>query len=158
MTWMVFFVHIDELFQCQQTLCANSCCGAYNGFSDRLFSVDGRKFKDIVLTPEDTQRLLSTCYCQYVFVAEDGLGRMKTDDAGVCSAWKNGKCLVHDFKPTVCRCYPLCLDVLIGLCAYNDCPSAKKEYNIINYSNQIESLVKMYEFWISYYKGIISRK
>ena len=44
-------------FQCKGDLCENSCCGAYSGFSDKLLSVDGRLFKDIILTAKDFERL-----------------------------------------------------------------------------------------------------
>lgn len=144
-------------FCCQGEQCSESCCGAFSGFSDRLFSVERRKFKDIILTPQDVNRLHGSIYNKYIFSDEDGLKKVKTDEQGVCSAYQSGKCLMNDFKPTICRCFPLYLDAFIGLCAFKDCPSVEEGYTIRNYAKELEYLLNMYEFWISYYRNLIDK-
>lgn len=142
-------------FRCQGELCSESCCGAFSGFSDRLFSVEGREFKDIILTPQDANRLDENIYKKYVFIGKDGIKRIKTDEQGVCSAYQSGRCLMNDFKPTICRCFPLYLDAFIGLCVFKDCPSVEADYTVKNYVNELEYLINMYEFWVSYYRNIV---
>lgn len=144
-------------FCCQGEQCLKSCCGAFSGFSDRLFSVEGRKFKDIILTPQDVDRLHESIYKKYVFIDEDGIKKIRTDEQGVCSAYQSGKCLINDFKPTICRCFPLYLDAFIGLCAFKDCPSAEESYTVENYAGELEYLLDMYEFWIAYYRDLIDK-
>ena len=139
-------------FQCKGDLCENSCCGAYSGFSDKLLSVDGRLFKDIILTAKDFERLDKPQFEQYIVSGADGLKRMKTDNVGVCAAFQNGKCLINEFKPTICRCYPLYLDEFVGVCSFKECPSVVPGSTLACYRNEIESLLEIYEFWISYYR------
>ncbi len=145
------------LFCCQGEQCSESCCGAFSGFSDRLFSVEGREFKDIILTPQDFNRLHESIYNKYIFIDKDGIKKIITDEQGVCSAYQSGKCLMNDFKPTICKCFPLYLDAFIGLCAFKDCPSVKKDYTVENYSNELQYLLDMYEFWVSYYRNLIDK-
>ena len=147
----------DNLFRCQQDKCLNSCCGAYSGFTDILCSVEHRPFKDIVLTSDDYESMYNAGLYQYIYIAEDGLGRMKISDDGVCSAFSNGKCLVNDLKPTVCKCYPLCIDVLTGLCSFRACPSVEDSFDINSYREQLDALICMYEFWISRYKEALTQ-
>ncbi len=64
---------------------------------------------------------------------------------------------MNDFKPTICKCFPLYLDAFIGLCAFKDCPSVKKDYTVENYSNELQYLLDMYEFWVSYYRNLIDK-
>lgn len=144
-------------FRCKGEQCSESCCGAFSGFSDRLFSVEGREFKDIILTPQDANRINGSIYKKYVFIGQDGIKRIKTDEQGVCSAYQSGKCLINDFKPTICKCFPLYLDAFIGLCAFKDCPSVEKVYTVENYLNELEYLINMYEYWISYYRNIVEK-
>lgn len=144
-------------FLCQEELCAESCCGAFSGFSDKLVSVEGRTFKDIVLTPQDVNRLNKSIHKKYILTDTDGIKKIQTDEQGVCSAYQAGKCLMNDLKPTICRCFPLYLDAFIGLCAFKDCPSVDETYTVENYVNEIEYLLDMYEFWISHYRKIIGK-
>lgn len=144
-------------FFCQGELCSQSCCGIFSGFSDRLVSVEGRAFKDIVLTQKDASRLNKSIYRKYIFTNKDGIKMIQTNERGVCSAYQSGKCLINNFKPTICRCFPLYLDAFIGLCAFKDCPSVEETYTVENYANEIEYLLDMYEFWISHYRKIIEK-
>lgn len=142
-------------FNCLGVKCPDSCCGAYEGSSDRLLSVDGRSFIDIILTDLDVAKLKKSSFEKYIFIGIDGIYRVKTDEQGVCSAYISGKCAMNDLKPTICKCYPLYLDAFVGLCVLKECPAAKESYTIENYSKEISSMIDLYEFWISYYKSMI---
>ncbi len=144
-------------FCCQGEYCSESCCGAFSGFSDRLVSVEGRDFKDIILTPQDVNRLSGSIYEKYIITGADGIKRIRTDEKGVCVVYQSGKCLINDFKPTICRCFPLYLDAFVGLCAFKDCPSVEIAYTVKNYAKEIEYLLDMYEFWISHYKKLLKK-
>ena len=139
-------------FFCQKQNCAASCCGAFDGVSDRIVPVGGRKFKEIVLTSSDLERIRGSRYEDFIYIAEDGLGRVKTADDGVCLAYESGQCLINEMKPTICQCFPLYLDVFIGLCAIKDCPSVTDGLTIKSYAKEIEHFLEMCEFWISHYR------
>ncbi len=141
-----------KCFSCYQQECNSSCCGAFTGFSDRLNSVDGRKFSDIILTDKDAKAILSSKYRELVYKGQDGLYRLKTAEDGACSAYIQGKCSINDLKPTICKCFPLYLDVFIGLCSQKDCIAADSRFDFQNYRNEIEPLLDMYEFWTKYYR------
>ena len=144
------------LFCCQQDLCPDSCCGAYSGFSDKLNSVDGREFKDIVHTDEDALILQNSAFSHLIYQGQDGLYRILTDTDGYCAAYKSGKCLINDFKPTICKCFPLYLDMFVGICSHKDCPAANADYTLFDYENEVQSLIKMCEFWISHYRKLMN--
>jgi Fe-S-cluster containining protein len=139
-------------FCCQKQKCVKSCCGTFDGVTDRLSSIDGRTFKDIILTKKDLESIIGSQYEKYVYVAEDGIGRVKTTDDGFCSAYQSGHCMINDVKPTICQCFPLYLDVFIGLCVIKDCPSVKDKLTIESYKKEVEHFISMCEFWISHYK------
>lgn len=139
-------------FCCHQQECTESCCGAYNGFSDKLNSVDGRSFTDIILTGDDARSLLNSEYRSLVYQGDDKLYRIATAEDGVCCAYQSGRCLINDLKPTICKCFPLYLDIFIGLCSQKDCIAVDTQYTLHNFRNEIEPLLNMCEFWITYYR------
>ena len=144
------------MFSCQQDRCIDSCCGAYSGFYDKLISIDGRDFKDIVLTDEDVMAILNSEYFHLIYQGQDGLYRLLTDTDGYCAAYKSGRCLINDFKPTICKCFPLYLDMFVGICSHKNCPAAKADYTLFDYESEVQSLIKMSEFWISHYRKLLS--
>ena len=93
-----------------------------------------------------------------MFIGADGISRIKTNEQGVCSAYMSGECDMNSLKPTICKCFPLYLDAFVGLCALKECPAAKESYTLENYSNEIDSMIELYEFWISYYRKMINKK
>ena len=145
----------NKNFSCKSDQCENSCCGPYTGFSDDLLSLEKRPFKDIVLTPSDVSRLCDAGYQKFFYFADDGLGRIYVDEDGVCSAFQNGLCEIHSVKPTVCKCYPLCIDVLTGLCCFKSCSAIDDSFNVMCFQEQLGPLIAMYEFWISYYRKFV---
>jgi hypothetical protein len=139
-------------FCCLRDKCQTSCCGAFNGVSERISSVEDRKHTDIILTPSDMNRIIDSKYKDLIIVGEDGLGRVRTTDNGRCLAYDNGICKLNEVKPTICCCYPLYLDMFSGVCTINDCPSVRPEYDCRSYIRELSYLIEMYEFWIDYYK------
>lgn len=146
-----------ELFTCAGDKCIHSCCGEFDGISPLLRSLEGRRFSDIVLTPQDAARLLTSKYSQLIYRDEDGLYKIKTDADGACRAFKDHKCVINDIKPTVCKAYPLYLDMFIGLCVLNDCIAVKYDDNYKTYLNELEPMLDMYDFWIKYLREKICR-
>lgn len=145
-------------FSCHGKKCLESCCGAFSGFSDKLTSIDEKSFQDIILTHNDAIKINESGYANYIFIGDDGLWRIKTDMYGVCSAFDSGKCLINDFKPTICKCFPLYLDAFVGLCYFKECPATEGVQTLKNFVNEIYPLLDMYEFWISYYKTLLNHK
>lgn len=146
-----------KLFECVGDKCTRSCCGEFDGISPLLRSLEGRRFSDIILTPQDASRLLASEYSQLIYRDEDGLYKIKTDSDGTCSAFRDYKCVINDIKPTVCKGYPLYLDMFIGPCVLKDCFAVKPEDDYGTYLNELEPMLDMYEFWIKYLREKIDR-
>lgn len=143
---------MNETFTCARLECDNCCCEEYEGFSGSLNSVDGRSFTSIILTYDEASVLLESPYASLVCADNDDLYHIRTDDKGYCSAFIDGKCVINDLKPLVCRCYPLYLDIMVGLCTHKKCPVTNPNQGISYYEKEIPSLIKLCEFWVSYYK------
>ena len=45
------------------------------------------------------------------------------DENNVCPAFKNGRCLIYNVRPDVCRLYPFYFDNFSGLFVHKDCPA-----------------------------------
>ena len=147
----VDYMQQESCFNCLRHECKTSCCGAFNGFSDKLNSIDNRSFTDIILTYDDAKALLNSEYKDLVYHDDDNLYKIKTAEDGTCSAFKDGKCIINEIKPTICKCYPLYLDICIGLCSQKDCAAVHPQYTLNSYKNEIKPFLKMCEFWIQYY-------
>ena len=148
----------EQKFSCLQQNCREGCCGAYNGFSKSLTSVDKRDFKDILLTDRDAISLLNSKYREYVYQGSDGLYRILTAEDGCCKAYHNGKCLIEEVKPTICKCYPLYFDIFVGICSQLSCPAVDSCSDLWYYEDELLPLLNMCEFWITYYKKRIEQK
>lgn len=145
-------MNLDQKFYCNKQNCKKSCCGAFDGVSDRIAPIDNRSFKEIVLTLYDLEKIIASEFVDYIYIAKDGLGRVKTKTDGSCLAYESGQCLINDVKPTICRSFPLYLDIFVGLCTVKDCTAVKDEHNIKSYQNEIKYFLEMCEFWMSYYR------
>ena len=144
-------------FGCKKHECDINCCGEFNGITDNIKPLGRRNFKEIILTKKDLQALMQSDYADYIYIASDGLGRVKTHSNGECLAYRNGQCEINKFKPTICKSFPLYLDLFIGLCTIKCCPSTMQELSENNYKSEIESFIEMCEFWIGYYKERLLR-
>jgi Fe-S-cluster containining protein len=139
-------------FRCKKKECDISCCGKFSGITDKIVPIGQREFNEIILTNNDLQVLLQSKYSDYVYISYDGLGRVKTDSNGKCRAFSNDQCEINEFKPTICKCFPLYLDLFIGLCTIKSCPSTMEGLLENDYKSEIKSFIEMCEFWIGYYK------
>lgn len=144
-------------FVCKAGRCQHSCCGPFEGITKELCNIDRRPFDEIVLTPEDYQKIYDNGYADLM---EEGYSpemnktyhRMVLKPDGTCTAWKNGKCLIHDFSPTLCRAFPFYFDMFSGLCAIN-CEGFSDETwtDIEDCKYALDAAKKMYEFWLDFY-------
>ena len=146
-------------FSCRRHLCQHSCCGPFSGITSGLSSVDDRPFEEIVLTPEDYERIYSAGYMELVESARsEQTGKMyykmSLEKDGSCRALKNGLCSIQHVKPTLCRAYPFYIDMFAGLCAI-DCEGFSDEYwtELKDSEYAIKAAKEMYEFWLDFYLG-----
>ncbi|WP_133965083.1 YkgJ family cysteine cluster protein [Eubacterium limosum] len=149
-------------FECKRQFCEKSCCGMYEGMSDKMVSVENRPFNEIILLEEDVELLNSYGFERFYEESEDYgnlIYRMKLYPDGTCNAYDNGLCTLQDCKPTLCKAYPFYFDQLIGLCCIN-CPGIKmeKSLNLENNLPFIQAAIKMQKFWISYYSKLFNIK
>jgi len=142
-------------FDCLGSSCPNHCCGAFDGITPNLKSVEGRSFSDIILTPEDERSLREGGYDSYIVRGADGVARIKTAEDGTCSALKDGKCLVYEHRPSICKAYPLYLDMFSGLCFVNECVAFTEDIDVDDCRVALGSLLDLYEFWIDHYRNLI---
>ena len=89
-----------------------------------------------------------------MYIDDNGLGHIKTAPDGHCFAFQNGKCSINGFKPTICKAYPLYLDLFIGLCAHKECPAVTSAQNIVSFTDELVPFLDMCEFWLNYYNGL----
>lgn len=151
-------------FKCKQAHCQHSCCGPFEGITKELCSIDRRPFDEIVLTAEDYQKIYEN---GYVDLVEKGYSeemqkeyyKMALEEDGTCKAWKNGRCSIHEFSPTLCQAFPFYFDMFSGLCAIScegfsdDCWTDLKDYQ-----SYFDNAKKMYEFWLEFYTESESEK
>jgi len=140
------------IFRCKKQECDINCCGKFGGITDNLIPIGGREFTEIILTKNDLHALLQSKYSEYVYIASDGLGRVKTDSNGECQAYRNRQCEINEFKPTICKSFPLYLDLFIGLCAIKSCPPTEQKLLENDYKSEIKSFIEICEFWVEHYK------
>ena len=145
----------DRRFHCKTPACSKHCCKSYNGNADRLQSIDNNNFSEIILLPEDKERLLAAGY--ECLVKESGNKHhfiIATEEDGTCLALENDICTIYDLRPAICRAYPLYLDMFAGICEQRECSGVidgdPREYN----KETISSAIDVYEYWIKYYKNI----
>jgi Fe-S-cluster containining protein len=137
-------------FACLKEKCPTPCCGPFGGVQRGIDSVDGRKFNEIVLTPEDTTRLLEGGCAHLIERTADGGHRMRLHEDGTCIAFVNGLCSIHTVKPTLCRAFPFYVDMFVGLCGCTDCPGFGKGWTPLEQLEpEIQAAEEMYSFWLA---------
>lgn len=148
--------NIKYEFNCKQNNCTSHCCLSFEGISSKLSLLEDRKFSEIILTKKDKQLLLNNGYESYVYTKNDGNSYLKTSSNGICIAFSEGRCSINNFKPTICKAYPLYIDMFSGLCAIKNCPGINYiENDIKKYTDDIASVLDLYQYWIDYYRNII---
>lgn len=147
-------------FRCKAENCKHSCCGPFDGISQELCNIDRRPFDEIVLTEEDYRRICEQGYAEFVEegyseVAGKAYYKMALEADGTCKAWKDGRCSIHGFSPTLCQAFPFYFDMFSGLCAI-DCEGFSDDTwtDLEEYREYIEKARKMYEFWLKFYEKV----
>ena len=147
-------------FCCKADQCKHSCCGPFEGITKELCSIDQRPFDEIVLTDEDYRVICERGGAEFVEegyseIAQKAYHKMALEADGTCKAWKDGRCMIHDFSPTLCQAFPFYFDMFSGLCAINCEGFSDDTWTDLNdYSGFIEKARKMYEFWIDFYSAV----
>ena len=144
-------------FKCRAEHCQHCCCGPFAGITKELCNIDKRPFDEIVLTDEDYKNIYDNGYDDII---EEGYSeemqkkyyKMALEADGTCKAWKNGRCSIHDFNPTLCKAFPFYFDMFSGLCAIN-CEGFSDEYwtDLEEHKAEFDNAKKMYEFWLDFY-------
>ena len=144
-------------FKCKAERCKHSCCGPFEGITKELCNIDRRPFDEIVLTEEDYRKIYDNGYSDLV---EKGYSdemkkeyyKMALEEDGTCKAWKNGRCTIHDFSPTLCQAFPFYFDMFSGLCAIS-CEGFSDDCwtDLDDYRSYFDNAKKMYEFWLDFY-------
>lgn len=144
-------------FCCKMDKCKHSCCGPFEGISKEICNIDSRPFDEIVLTKEDYETI---CEKGFKHLTEEGYSdvmkkpyyKMALESNGTCKAFKDGKCSIHDFSPSLCQAFPFYFDMFSGLCAI-ECEgfSDDKWTELSAFNVSIEKARKMYEFWLEFY-------
>ena len=144
-------------FRCKTNGCKHTCCGPFEGISSELTNIDSRPFDEIVLTPEDYERLCENGYRELV---EEGISKvngkkyykMALESDGTCKAFKDGRCSIYKVSPTLCKAFPFYFDMFSGLCAI-DCEGFSDDtwVEIKHFESFFDSVRKMYRFWLDFY-------
>lgn len=144
-------------FRCKAENCKHSCCGPFEGISKELCNIDQRPFDEIVLTEEDYEQMrlhgrLDLVEQGYSQVMQKPYYKMALEADGTCKAWKDGRCAIHDFSPTLCQAFPFYYDIFSGLCAI-ECEGFSDDVwtDLSDYDRFIGKAGKMYEFWLAFY-------
>lgn len=144
-------------FRCKADKCQHSCCGPFAGITNELCSIDNRPFDEIVLTDEDyriicEKGLLELVEDGYSEIAQKAYHKMALEVDGTCKAWKDGRCSIHEFSPTLCQAFPFYFDMFAGLCAI-ECEGFSDDAwsDLADYEEYIERARKMYQFWLDFY-------
>lgn len=139
-------------FKCLGKDCPNHCCGPFDGISDKLKELSGVNFSEIILLPEDVERIKKTGKGNYIVSGENGIYKIKTHEDGTCFALKDGKCTIYEQRPAICKAYPLYIDMFAGLCYVNECSAFNSVLKSEEYKNALKSLLDIYKYWIKIYE------
>ena len=105
-----------------------------------------------MLLPEDVKNL-EAINCGYLIRTDtDGISTIQTAPDGTCAALDQGCCSVYEARPAICRAYPLYLDMFVGVCALTECKAVTPDIPLQSYSENLKSLLDIYQYWIDYYK------
>lgn len=101
---------------------ANCCSNVFKGLSEALISSNHRNgdFVLIRLSKEEEEEIIRNGFKQYINYTEDGV-YLKLNEDNSCTAFKDGKCLIYNVRPVVCRLYPYYFDSFCGICIDKNC-------------------------------------
>jgi Fe-S-cluster containining protein len=138
-------------YTCLMDECLKSCCGPFGGVQKGIDSIYGTEFSEIVLTYEDSSKIISDGFAYLIELMDNEVYRMKLEKDGSCCAFVDGRCSIHSIKPSICRAFPFYIDMFVGLCAVSgSCPGIGAGWLDLEEINpEIEAARNMYSFWIS---------
>ena len=122
-----------------------------------ISNLDRRPFDEIILTNEDYEHIYESGHSELIEEETSPITgkryyRMALHPDGTCKAFKNGRCTINAFKPTLCKAFPFYFDMFSGLCAIlcegfsDECDTRLEECK-----ESFEAARKMYEYWIDFY-------
>lgn len=107
--------------KCLGDKCPNHCCTEkFKGLSEVL-SVSAKDSGMPLLNEEEVARIKNSGNLEYITYIE-GKPYLKVYDNNRCAAFKDGKCLIYDVRPDVCKLYPFYFDQSCGFCKDKHCP------------------------------------
>ncbi|MBR3280448.1 MAG: S-adenosylmethionine decarboxylase [Clostridia bacterium] len=124
---------------CLGVKCNNHCCTSrFKGLSESLINKDKSKFVQILLSKEEVNRITECGYKRLIQKVDDQY-YLKLNNDFSCSAYKNGKCIIYDSRPDVCKIYPYYFDPFCGICKDKNCPG---NFEIDTQSDEIYKLLE----------------
>ena len=139
-------------FNCLGAACPNHCCGAYNAVSPSLRTLGEVQPTEIVLLPKDVEQLEAAGLHDLIRRGNDGHWRIITESDGRCAALKNGECSIYESRPSICKAYPLYMDMYTGACVLKECPGAAENMRLEDFQEAMNSLLDVYQYWIDHYR------
>ena len=134
---------------CLKDKCPNPCCGPFCGVSADFASIFALHPSEIPLTYEDERQMLelyeTKATANIEHRGDEAFIKLRND--GSCPFWERGLCSINQAKTSICRAYPLYLDMFTGLNIITSCPgigngwTAKGELDAM-----LRALVEIYEF------------
>ncbi len=141
-----------KCFKCLREQCSKPCCGPYSAISPQLQPLGSVLPTEIVLTPKDINLLKTAKRDDLICYEKEKLPRIKTDFDGTCAAFKNGQCEIYPNRPSICKAYPLYMDMYMGVCLLKECPGCFEDADIDAFSESISCLLDVYQYWIDHYR------
>lgn len=136
-------------YTCLQNECKKSCCGPFGGVQREIVPIEDRQFSEIALTDKDAINIINHGFSNFVEKTKFGYYRMAILTDGTCQAWKNGRCSINSFKPTLCRAFPFYVDMFAGLCIITSCEGCGAGWTSLDLlKNEIDAAGEMYQFWV----------
>lgn len=136
-------------FVCLADKCPEPCCGPFSGVQSGLAAVDGRPFHEIVLTEQDSRRIIASGNSHLVEIQKGQNDHMRLLPDGTCTAFKKGRCGIHNSKPTVCIAFPFYVDMFVGLCCVTACPGFGAGWTrLSDLVPEVMAAGHMYRFWL----------
>lgn len=135
-------------WRCLGAECPNNCCGPFTGLQASLKPISNVSHSDIILLPEDMERLLKIS--RKDLVKKQGSNcflRVKQD--GTCYALAQGRCTIYDSRPTLCRAYPFYIDLFTGVSIHTTCPGIGRGMTPLDEIRPYLKAAKtVYDFWL----------
>lgn len=139
-----------EKFRCKGIKCKNHCCGAYDGVSQNLIPINGIKSSEIILLPKDVEKIRECGREDLIKSGDNGISTIKTYKDGTCYALKNGKCEIYANRPSICKAYPLYLDMFTGVNRIKECEAFVGDICVSDCGDSLKALIDVYQFWVNY--------